>query len=182
MAYASLRDYRSTKKLDVIRQGMVNPGNFTNPAVEWGIKHEATALAEYEKHSGNKVIASGIWLFPEGDLAGSPDGIVVDPNDASKYLGLVEIKCPYKCAREHIRSGADWAKFLHYLDNSNRLISTHDYYHQIQGQLWATNLEWCDFIVYRTLNPADQFRPSMAFDNSLFAPPNLPMGYSAPGR
>ena len=147
-AYASLRDYRSTKKLDRIRQGMVNSSNFTNPAVEWGIKHEATALAEYEKHTGNRVIASGIWLFPEGDLAGSPDGIVVDANDASKYLGLVEIKCPYKCAREDIRSGADWGKFLHYLDNSNRLLSTHDYYHQIQGQLCATNLEWCDFIVW----------------------------------
>jgi len=148
MAYASLRDYRSTKQLDRIRQGMVNPGNFTNPAVEWGIKHEATALAEYENHTGNKVIGSGIWLFPEGDLAASPDGIVVDRNDPSKYLGLVEIKCPYKCARERIRSGADWGKLLRYVDNSNRLISTHAYYHQIQGQLCAASLEWCDFVVW----------------------------------
>ncbi len=28
------------------------------------------------------------------DLAASPDGIVVDPKDASKYLGLVEISAP----------------------------------------------------------------------------------------
>ena len=147
-AYASLRDYRSTKKLDRIRQGMVNPGNFTNPAVEWGIKHEATALVAYEKHTGNNVIPSGIWLFPEGDLAASPDGIVVDANDATRYLGLVEIKCPYRCAGERIRSGADWRKYLRYLDASNRLISTHDYYHQIQGQLCATGLEWCDFVVW----------------------------------
>ena len=56
-------------------QGMVNPGNFTNQAVEWGIKHEATALAEYENHTGNKVIGSGIWLFPEGDLAASLMGL-----------------------------------------------------------------------------------------------------------
>ncbi len=111
-AYVSLRDYRSTKKLDRIRQGMVNSGNFTNPAIEWGIKHEAIAVAEYEKHTGNKVISSGIWLFPEGDLAASPDAIVVDPNNSSMHLGLVEIKCPYKCSREHIRSGADWRKFL----------------------------------------------------------------------
>ena len=32
-AYASQRDYRSTKKLDRIRQGMVNSGNFTNPVL-----------------------------------------------------------------------------------------------------------------------------------------------------
>ena len=74
---------------------MVTSGNFTNAAIEWGTKHEATAVAEYVKHSGNKVIPSGIWLFPDGDLAASPDGIVVDKEDASKYLGLVEIKCPY---------------------------------------------------------------------------------------
>ena len=132
-AYAALRDYNSTKQLDRIKQGMTNSGNFTNPTIEWGIKHEARAVAEYEKHSGNKVIASGIWLFPEGDLAASPDGIVIDPNDTSKYLGLLEIKCPYKCSREKIRSGADWRKFLPYLDNSNKLLRTRDYYQQIQG-------------------------------------------------
>ena len=72
----------------------------------------------------------------------------MDKEDASKYLGLVEIKCPYKCSKEHIRSGADWRKFLRYLDASNKLIPTHDYYHQIQGQLCATNLDWCDFVVW----------------------------------
>ena len=125
-AYASLREYRSTYKLDEMRRGMVASGNFTNRAIEWGTKHEAIAVAEYVKHSGNKVIPSGIWLFPEGDLAASPDGIVVDANDASKFLWLLEIKCPYKCSREQIRSGADWRKYLRYLDASNRLLPTHD--------------------------------------------------------
>ncbi len=91
-----------------MRRGMVNQGNYTNPAIEWGTKHEATAVAEYVKHSGNKVIPSGIWLFSEGDLAVSPDGIVVDTENSTNFLGLVEIKCPYKCSREHIRCGADW--------------------------------------------------------------------------
>ena len=86
---------------------MVTSGNFTNPAIEWGWKHEAKAVAEYVKHTGNKVTPSGIWLFPEGDLAASPDGIVVDPENSNNFLGLVEIKCPYKCSGEQIRSGAD---------------------------------------------------------------------------
>ena len=34
-AYNALRIYKSPKKLDRIREVMVNPGNFTNPAVEW---------------------------------------------------------------------------------------------------------------------------------------------------
>ncbi len=59
-AYASLREYRSTNKLDELRHGMVTSGNFTNRAIEWGWKHEATAVAEYVKHSGNKVIPIGI--------------------------------------------------------------------------------------------------------------------------
>ena len=75
-----------------MRRGMVTSGNFTNPAIEWGTNHEATAVAAYVKHNGNKVIPCGILLFPEGDLATSPDVIVVDANDTSKYLGLVEIK------------------------------------------------------------------------------------------
>ena len=111
-AHASLPDYKSTKKLEEMRRGMVTSGNFTNPAIDWGTKHDATAVAEYVEHSGNKVIRSGIWLFPEGDLAASPDGIVVDANDTRKYLGLVEIKCPFKCSREHIQCGADWRKYL----------------------------------------------------------------------
>ncbi len=147
-AYRALHEYNTTKKLDEMRRGMVNQGNFTNPAIEWGIKHEARAVGEYEKHSGNKVIASGIWLFPEADLAASPDGIVVDQNNPSKHLGLVEIKCPYKCSRANIRTGADWRKLLRYLDASNKLRQTHDYYHQIQGKLCATNLDWCDFVVW----------------------------------
>ena len=72
----------------------------------------------------------------------------MDRYDASKYLGMVEIKCPNKCSREHFRSGADWRKFLRYLDKGNKLLPTHDYYHQIHGQLCATNLEWCDFVVW----------------------------------
>ncbi len=40
-AYASLRDYRSTNKLDEMRHGMVASGNVTNRAIEWGTKHEA---------------------------------------------------------------------------------------------------------------------------------------------
>ena len=43
-AYASLRDYKSSKKLDEMRRGMVTSGNFTNPAIDWGTKHEATAV------------------------------------------------------------------------------------------------------------------------------------------
>ena len=58
-AYPSLRDYKSTNKLDEMRLGMVTSGNFTNPAIEWGWKHEATAVAEYVKRSCIKVVAYG---------------------------------------------------------------------------------------------------------------------------
>ncbi len=49
-AYGSLRDYKSTNKLDEMRHWMVTSANFTNPAIEWGWKHEASAVAEYVKH------------------------------------------------------------------------------------------------------------------------------------
>ena len=43
-AYASLRDYKSTNKLDEMRHWMVTSGNYTNPAIELGWKHEATYI------------------------------------------------------------------------------------------------------------------------------------------
>ncbi len=120
----------------------------TNIAMKWGIDHEAEAIEKYQFLSGNKVEDTGIWLFPDGILAASPDGLVVDPKNQGKYLGIIEVKCPYKLHWDPIETEMDWHFYMNYLDENNKLNRAHDYYHQIQGQLVATDLPWCDFIVW----------------------------------
>ena len=135
-------------KFSELRRGIIGKSYYTCDAIRWGNDHEAEALKSYERQTGNKVIESGIWVFPEGDLAASPDGLVLDPKDSTKYIGLVEIKCPFRCKGAQIRNGQDWSQLLDYLDKDNRLKRSYEYYHQIQGQLCATNLPWCDFVIW----------------------------------
>ena len=120
----------------------------TNTAMKWGIDHEADAIEKYQFLTGNKVEDTGIWLFPDGILAASPDGLVVDPKHPGKYLGIIEVKCPFKLHWDPIENEKDWHFYLNYLDDENNLNREHDYYHQIQGQLVATDLPWCDFIIW----------------------------------
>ena len=124
----------------------------TNEAMQWGIDHEKDAIQEYEKRTGKKVIETGIWIFPDGYLAASPDGIVVDADNPDKYLGIVEVKCPARVKDIIINHDCQWHGHLNYLDKNNQLYPHHAYYHQIQGQLYATGMNWCDFIIWNPSN------------------------------
>ena len=97
-ALTGLQEIESTgwnRTLYAIRRSMFNHINKTCDATEWGLEHESDAIKEYEHQTGNRVIESGIWLFPESDLAATPDGLVLDPSSPSRFIGIVEIKCPF---------------------------------------------------------------------------------------
>jgi len=62
--------------------------NFTNAAMQWGIDHEADAIAAYEWHFDATVKPMGFVRHPSIEYAGAtPDGAVGDD-------GLIECKCP----------------------------------------------------------------------------------------
>ena len=63
-------------------------------------------------------------------------------------IGIVEIKCPLRCRNATIRTNQDWMHLLPYLDEDNMLNPSSEYYHQIQGELSATNLPWCDLVIW----------------------------------
>ncbi len=121
---------------------------YTNTAMQWGIEHEAEAIEKYQFLTGSKVEDTGIWLDPDGILDASPDGLVVDPKNQGKYLGIIEVKCPFRLHWVPIENDQDWNYYLNFLDEDNKLNRQHDYYHQIQRQLVATDLPWCDFIIW----------------------------------
>ena len=108
--------------------GVVQP-SFKNEAMQWGNDQEPFARACYEQVTGNKVEQVG--FVEHSDYVGvSPDGLVGSD-------GLVEIKCPNPSTHiGYIESGKLPAK----------------YKAQVQGQMWACDRAWCDFVSYDPRN------------------------------
>ena len=104
--------------------------SYTNEIMQRGIDTEPIARKEYENIFGVEVKQSG-FITPDEDhkyhdwVGISPDGLVEN--------GILEIKCPLM--KTH----------LNYI-YADRLPT--DYRYQVQGQLFVTGLEFCDFMSY----------------------------------
>lgn len=99
--------------------------SYTNSSMQWGIEHEAEARAYYESLYGWPVEQVGFVEMNEF-VGCSPDGLVGES-------GLIEIKCP--------KSSTHIANIL---DNKMQTCYTA----QVQGQLWVTERQWCDWISF----------------------------------
>jgi exodeoxyribonuclease (lambda-induced) len=93
--------------------------------LERGHEMEAQARMIYEARTGAFVTEAGICVDGEG-FGYSTDGLVEDD-------GLIEIKAPI----DSLKIMAMWA---------NGDVS--EYLHQMQGGMWITGRQWCDFIMY----------------------------------
>jgi putative phage-type endonuclease len=115
------------------------PANVVTPAMQWGIDHEEQARIRYAFETNNDVFGIGFAFHDDFEWwAGcSPDGLIRDS-------GLVEIKCPSS------------KKHLEYITNA---VVPPGYIAQLDGQLWVTGREWCDFVSYdpRFVEGADYF-------------------------
>ena len=106
--------------------------SYTNAAMEWGTEQEPFARAAYEAKTGVLVDEVGAIDHPSIAMsAASPDGLVVDKNNAS--LGCLEIKCPNTAQHISTLLGEEVAK---------------KYYDQMQWQMACTGRYWCDFVSY----------------------------------
>ncbi len=106
---------------------------YTNAIMEHGIETESEARKEYENLLGVEVKQIG-FITPDEDnkyhdwIGISPDGLLPDN-------GMIEIKCPLM--KTH----------LEYIEG-NRLPFHTEYKYQVQGQLFVTGLDYCDFMSY----------------------------------
>ncbi|ARP89789.1 exonuclease [Bordetella genomosp. 9] len=121
---ADRRNYRA--QLVIERLTGQHQESYSNAAMQWGTEQEPFARIAYMAQTGNEVQEVG-FIEHETLLAGaSPDGLVGD-------TGLVEIKCPVSATHiETLKSG----------------ICPNEHYPQVQGQLWITGRDWCDFVSY----------------------------------
>lgn len=100
---------------------------YKNAAMERGIEMEAEARALYEMLNDKTVNQAGICYKDELKLFScSPDGLVGED-------GLIEIKCP------EIHTHVEYLL-------QDKLPT--EYVQQVQGQLFVTGRQWCDFMSY----------------------------------
>ena len=124
---------------------------FSTAATEHGCKHEDQAIETFEnvmrkKHIGYRTIECGMFInkqFPW--LHATPD--FLSWCKCCGY-GCGEVKCPY-CL-----DGVDFESYtnkgsssLEVKDGKTNLKREHQYYYQVQQQLFTTELPFCDFIV-----------------------------------
>ena len=84
-------------------------------------------------------------------IAASPDDRVTDPS-ATPPLGLAEYKNPYSARNMSLSEACKSKTFCLQKEEKDgepiySLKRRHDYYFQIQCQLYCENREWCDFVI-----------------------------------
>ena len=113
------------RKLAAERLTGLREDTYTNKTIENGTETEQEARRYYEIRNDCEVEQVG-FVTRDDDIGGSPDGLVGKP-------GLLEIKCPLSSTHiETILSG--------------KMPSLH--IPQVQGLLWITERQWCDFVSY----------------------------------
>lgn len=107
--------------------GQSQESGFVNAAMQWGIDHEAEAVAAYEALSGGGMVQAIGFCEHETLLAGtSPDGFVGDD-------GILSVKCPETATHvRYLRANEEPAE--HWAQNTH--------------ELWLTGRAWIDFLSY----------------------------------
>lgn len=117
-------------------------------ACDWGILHESRAKHQYTERTGAVIQDRGLFLSSSGLLGGSPDGMVF--GDC-----MIEVKCPWSARNQTILQAAESKDFFLEFNEvlgSLTLKETHNYWHQIQGNLHLTLANSCHLLVWTPLD------------------------------
>jgi len=107
---------------------------YENAAMRWGTEQEEYARRTYEQRVLLDNVEQVGFICHDVLMAGcSPDGLV-------DWDGLVEIKCPFNTG-------------VHIDTLLNGMPAEH--VPQIQGQMWITGRQWCDFVSFDPRMPAE---------------------------
>ena len=151
----SIAKMRKTTKRSSKVKNLLYSGFRGNEATRYGMANEEKARQDYITYRGRNghpdlnVDEYGLFVsLIDPWLAASPDGIVYDPRDSAHILGVVEIKCPFSMRGKMLAEACQTATFcLEDTQNKYTLKHRHDYYYQIQCQLYCVDCDWCDLVV-----------------------------------
>lgn len=106
---------------------------YENAAMRWGAEQEEYARRTYEQRVLLDNVEQVGFICHDVLMAGcSPDGLV-------DWDGLIEIKCPFNTG-------------VHIDTLLNGMPAEHTA--QVQGQMWITGRQWCDFVSFDPRMPA----------------------------
>ena len=115
---------------------------FSTQATRWGLENEETARAAYTYHmemyhDNFNCFCCGLVISEEYSfIAATPDAVMSCDCCGS---GIVEIKCPFVTKDDDPHDA-------HFLENGS-LDTNHQYYYQVQTQLFVSGAEFGDFVV-----------------------------------
>jgi len=121
---ASRKNYAAELVVERITGEPTN--TFTSVPMQWGTDNEPVARLQYELATGNEVQETGFWTHDTLEAGASPDGLIGDD-------GLLEIKCPNTAT---------------HIDTLIKKKLPRQYEAQVQGQMWITGRQWCDFVTF----------------------------------
>ena len=145
LSSSKFKDVNSRKKdFDSLAKRLLKKTKQTE-AMRHGIETEEDAASAYADITDHNVYPCAIVINPSSPhLATSPDRRVYDPSLADPW-GLLEIKCPIKDTITEM-------PYLKCLTGTYKLKKTHNYYHQVMGQILLTGAKWVDFFVWCNLD------------------------------
>lgn len=128
-----------------------------NQATYYGLEKEKTTRQQYMTHQQRNnhpnltTEKCGLFISKYDNwLAATPDGIVHDPSNTASPFGLLEMKNPFSIRDKSIEEACATSNFCLELDKKNmtkRLKRRHDYFFQVQCQLYCVDKDWCDFVL-----------------------------------
>lgn len=145
----------STKRSSKVKDMLYSIFN-GNVATKYGLDMEDSTIQQYvtyqrvNGHPNTAVQNCGLFISEHNNwLAATPDGLVQDPSDESHPLGLLEIKNPHSFKDKDFEEACKKSSFcLEKKENGIlQLKRRHDYYFQVQCQLYCVDKNWCDFVV-----------------------------------
>ncbi|GBP21051.1 hypothetical protein EVAR_11082_1 [Eumeta japonica] len=113
------------------------------PAIQNGKIYEATALKQLEKQENIVIHKCGLFIDNEHFFLGaSSDAVFSD--------GIIEIKCPKSAFCLHPDDAIKEKKIRMWKTIKNNVVlnKSHDWYYQVQGQLYITKKDKCLFAVW----------------------------------
>lgn len=149
-SYRCAASKQSTSPTKAIKEVLGYNNNYSSEAMKAGISMEHEIVSQYveEKLKLNGCIVNvercGFFVHPIHPFLGaSPDGIVTADTGES---GLLEVKFIQTFESETVEQ-ALVRKRICVLQNEVHLNTKHQYFYQVQHQMYVTCKIWCDFVV-----------------------------------
>lgn len=125
-----------------------------------GVKMERTCINHYiavqkKRHVNFQVTSTGLHISEKYPfIAASPDGIIncscptESPNcNAKRKEGCLEVKNPFTSDKIAVWATKPSSCLLVQQDGTTKLNKDHQYYAQVQCQMFVTNTDYADFVV-----------------------------------